>query len=343
MIGEFTCEAGFLSIVFDFLKNERLNCPYLQDVALIFDSMAIRAQLASNKIDLTCTGYINYGSAAEELNISYDKTHFASEVLAFQIVSYSNKFKIPIAHFFINKISADIQTKLIIAAITKLYNVGIIVKSITCDGAATNIKTVNMLGTHFEIENFKCSFTHPCNNNSNIYIFMDPCHMLKLCRNTMSDTVLYSQTGRISFTYIHDLHKLQEQEGFKFANKLSQSHIHYRSKKMKVKLAAQTISNSVADAINYLRISGNPIYADSEATTEFIRVFDHIFDLLNSRSAYARNFKAPLTLSNLSYWDNVLSNTENFIKQLKIGNTPVLNHSRKMFALGFLINLKSIR
>jgi len=40
-VAEFSCKAGFLDIVFDFLQNKSINSVYLKDVALIFDSMSI--------------------------------------------------------------------------------------------------------------------------------------------------------------------------------------------------------------------------------------------------------------------------------------------------------------
>ena len=52
-------------------------------------------------------------------------------MLVFQIVSYTNKFKCPIAYFFINKINASLQAQLIKCAIEKLYEVGVIVRSLT--------------------------------------------------------------------------------------------------------------------------------------------------------------------------------------------------------------------
>jgi hypothetical protein len=42
------CEAGFLSEVFEFLKTQS-HYDYLKDVALIFDSMAIRNQIVYDK------------------------------------------------------------------------------------------------------------------------------------------------------------------------------------------------------------------------------------------------------------------------------------------------------
>lgn len=54
---------------------------------------------------------------------------------------------------------------------------------------------------------------------------------------------------------------------------------------MNVKLAVQTLSSSVADAIDILREDIKlPQFAGSEKTTEFIRIIDQLFDILNSKS-----------------------------------------------------------
>ena len=52
---------------------------------------------------------------------------------------------------------------------------------------------------------------------------------------------------------------------------------------MKVNLAAQTFSVSVADAIDYCRDTLKlEQFQGSEATVKFIQTFDHLFDILNS-------------------------------------------------------------
>lgn len=152
----------------------------------------------------------------------------------------------PIAHFFINRISAEIQTKLVQKAIKRLYYSGVIVHSfITCDGTTINMNTMKNLGCNFDLIGDRkplTSFKHPY-NNSNIYIIMNPCHMLKLCRNTLAAKNITSSLGTISFQYIRDLHNHQQTIGLKYANKLSAIHIDFHNKKMKVCLATQTISN----------------------------------------------------------------------------------------------------
>ena len=50
---------------------------------------------------------------------------------------------------------------------------------------------------------------------------------------------------------------------------------------MNVKLAAQTLSSSVADAIEFMDEIGHPSFLGSASTVAFIRKIDRIFDLLN--------------------------------------------------------------
>ncbi len=54
---------------------------------------------------------------------------------------------------------------------------------------------------------------------------------------------------------------------------------------MSVRLAAQTLSSFVADAIEFLDVvMKNPKFQDSNGTVKFIRMIDRLFDMLNSRN-----------------------------------------------------------
>lgn len=56
---------------------------------------------------------------------------------------------------------------------------------------------------------------------------------------------------------------------------------------MNVRLAAQTLSQSVADALSYLRQT-NEEFNDSEATSEFISLINNAFDILNSWNKFSK-------------------------------------------------------
>lgn len=58
--------------------------------------------------------------------------------------------------------------------------------------------------------------------------------------------------------------------GLRLANKLSKKHLNWRSMKMKVKLAAEMLSSSVADSLQYLsQIDAR--FKDAGPTIRFIR------------------------------------------------------------------------
>ncbi|CAH2088525.1 unnamed protein product [Euphydryas editha] len=69
---------------------------------------------------------------------------------------------------------------------------------------------------------------------------------------------------------------LKNEEGLKLANKITSNHVGFSGKKMNVKLAAQVLSNSVADAIEFLAKNGDKRFEGSEATVEYIRDSTHV-------------------------------------------------------------------
>ena len=135
----------------------------------------------------------------------------------------------------------------------KLRDVGIDVISLICDGPSCHFAMLHALGPRLQLPNIKPYFLHPWDKQKRIYIFLDVCHMLKLIRNTRGDGgILIDKDGdKICWAYLTELEKLQEKEGLRLGNKLKLSHIQWWQQKMKVNLAAQTFSASVADAIDY--------------------------------------------------------------------------------------------
>ncbi|KAF2902766.1 hypothetical protein ILUMI_03420, partial [Ignelater luminosus] len=110
-----------------------------------------------------------------------------------------------------------------------------------------------LLECNLSPDNMITNFYSPKNNNIDISCILDPCHALKLLRNAFAEISPSSAAGKISFKYIEKLYALQDQEDLKFANSISTAHINFYLKKMNVRLAAQTISSSVADAIECLQ------------------------------------------------------------------------------------------
>ena len=83
---------------------------------------------------------------------------------------------------------------------------------------------------------------------------LDVCHMLKLVRNTLGDKeIFYAANGReIRWNYMKELYNVQKNDILHLGNKLKSKYIKYNNQKMKVAIAAQTLSYSAATGIKYL-------------------------------------------------------------------------------------------
>lgn len=246
-----------------------------------------------------CSGYCDYGN-----NVTIeDCESAATEVLVFLLSSLKKKWKWPIGYWFVDKIKSTVQSQLIKMAITECNEFGIKIINVTCDSAYANLSTFKILGCDLDQSydliksDFKIDLFTP-----NIYFTLDACHNVKLARNALWTFGAFKDenSNLIEWRYIDKLFKLQNKIGFKLGNKISSAHINWKGNSMKVKLAVQLLSSSVADAPAYL--SQTLIeFEKCEATIKFIRIIDEIFDFLNSRNPFAKGLKQPIYIHNIQY------------------------------------------
>ena len=215
--------------------------------SLMLGGMSIRkhVQYDGKKV----RGYVDLGTDVEV----DDTLPEATEALVIMAISVNSNWKIPCGYFVVNSLTGEEKANLVRDCLKKLHEVDVKMVSFTCDGQATHLAILKLLGARLSADNMQAYFPHPCDANVKVYIFLDACHMIKLVRNTWSDwKVLQDEDGdTIEWKYVVKLHELQEQEGLRLANKLRSAHIDWKPQKMKVNLAAQTLSSSVADALEF--------------------------------------------------------------------------------------------
>lgn len=107
-------------------------------------------------------------------------------------------------------------------------------------------------------------------------------------------------------------------------------------------VAAQTISSSVADALLYLKQTDDN-FKDCGPTINFIRVFDRLFDVQNTRNIFGKGYKELLSRKNRFKWEKIFRESEDFIKKLTCNGCSIFQHNRRTFAIGFVINIISFR
>ena len=118
--------------------------------------------------------------------------------------------------------------------------------------------------------------THSSNLSG--YVIFDVCHMLKLMCNLLGHYKIIAHTKRdqtlyIKWEYIDYLNSIQEDLGFNFANKLKKKYLCWEKHKMNVKLAAQTLSASVASAIEFVRAFSKETDRGNQNNNEIILLF----------------------------------------------------------------------
>lgn len=303
--------------------------------ALSFDEMAIRKCVEFDGKNYV--GFVNFGNIRENHELPV-----AKEALVFMLTCINGSWKIPVGYFLIDGISAEQKCSLVKQALELIEKCGVNVVALTFDGCRANFSMAKLLGCQLDNETIDHIFKY---NGKPVAIFPDPSHMLKLVRNTLGEK--HDLTNRegyiISWGFVTQLVDLQENEGFHLANKVTAAHVHFKKQIMKVKLAAQTLSASVADAIEFCAESlALEEFKNCGPTVEFIKKFNSLFDIMNSRNLNSYGYKKPLLKQNCDAHKEFLENMYRYITGLKLNNVPILMSNRKTGFLGFLMCIKSL-
>ncbi|KAL3192589.1 hypothetical protein MRX96_026176 [Rhipicephalus microplus] len=278
---------GFTAEAFAFLEKfaEARDKPFY--CALIVDDMAIRkhVELVGDKV----VGYVDFGTGLDD-----DGLPEAANACVFMIVGINVRFKMPVGYFLIDSLTGAERAELAKQCIEKLASVKAEVFSLTFDGASSNFTMARCLGAQLRVdcEQISSSFVNPADDAKNVYIILDACHMIKLIRNCLANLsyIVDAEGKHIKWAYIVALEALQRSEGLRLGNKLTKVHVQWEKQKMKVRYAAQALSSSVADALDFCEnVLKLPQFRGASATSKFVRVFDHLFDLFNSRNPFARS------------------------------------------------------
>lgn len=342
---------GFTECAFDALREKvekaRENGKNLIG-GLIFDEMFIRRHSQWDKAKKEYLGHISAGKPVE-----YDEfSPLAKEALLMMISGINEEFKIPIAYFFTCGLCAEEKVAILNEAMRELSKTGIKLASMTSDGYTANISAYKKLGANFKID--QPYFVNPYDAENKVYVVLDPPHMLKLIRNCIGRfqekdvKLLDNQGNSISFQFIINLVELQSSMGINLGNKLTKSHAEFRNNKMKVRIAAQTISKSSAASIEFLDlVMKHENFSNSTGTTQFLRTFDSLFDIMNSKKGHTDDkFKRPICAENINDITIKFNHDKEYIRGLRMIENgeivPILNTNSYTPFFGFNHNMTSV-
>lgn len=323
--------------------------------SLIVDEMYIRKQVLWCNQNQKYVGYVSYGENEEQKKEKL--MPIANQAIVFLLNGINQCIEFPVCYHFIRTLNASDKAALYLEIIEKITKCGVVIKNITFDGLASNFAMCKILGAQLDIfaSDFKPFVLNPV-NQSKIFIMFDNCHAEKLVRNTLGNKgLIYDENNEhIEWAHFEDLLKFSEQYNIS-THKLSKKHIDFKSSIMNVKIATETMSNSVADSFQYLHDKGVTKFQKVTPTIHFIRIFNNLFDIFNSRDADSANskhiFKQPLCASNKDVIYKFLDEAEAYIKNLKIkvikkGKTKriLVTKSRNGISFrGIIINIHVIK
>lgn len=309
---------------------------------LVMDEMSIM-----RKVEWTgqkFTGFVDIGA-----DVFGDNLPEAKDVVVFLLVALNGHWKIPVGYFFVDGLQGQEKANLVCNLLKFLQEAEVIVTSFTFDGAPANLRMAEVLGANLKDPQSLVPYFHHPVTNEKIFIFLDLCHMLKLWRNCLGDSNIQHledyEGNMIHWRYFKNLVELQNVEGLHAATKIRNRHINFFSEKQKVKLAAQTFSNSVADALVFLEEDlGLVAFKGASATAEFCRVANNLFDIFNTRVRYSKAlYKTALSPHSAYEMFSYLEYAKQYILGLKLAGTSVLLTNRKTGFIGFLIGIESLR
>jgi hypothetical protein len=384
------CASGILKNALAEIQH-KISEGHLAEATLSLDGTAIKKGI---HWDSKLKKYFGFDEFPSVQTAGSDKKNgsVATEALVYYLVSIDGRWKTPVASYFTKHVDSNSLAKLTTEILVECANFGVKVTSIVFDGLPTNIQMTTHLGANLKLPEvttttkrrqksrvttkndltkpFSPYFKHPSTNET-VYVMLDACHMLKLARGLLAmpqGVLLPGFRIPAKWNYIKELFEFQNKTGFRLGNRLTRNHAYFQRHKMKVALAAQVLSQSVADALRHLRVklkvprviininscNFRPCivtdqilemfqkFASSEATEEYFCRFNKLFDILNSWNINAKGDKEPLNKTNLEEKKKDLKDLTKFLKQLKLPNGRLVSVSkRKTCVIGFLATIKS--
>ena len=233
----------------------------------MLDAMSIKQQVEFDSRKQVSTGFVDLGGGSQT-------DEEAKEVLVIMLVGLRGHWKSPIAYYFTKGLQAEVQKQLVHHCMEKVQEMGFKIHVLTMDGHASNIGMVKLFGANMSLTepDFNPSFHLP-NADHPTFVMLDACHMLKLVRNTLEACgTICAPDGPVVWQLIRDLQQTQEQIGLRLGNKLTPNHVSFHQQKMKVSLAVQALSASVAAALETLKSLNIRKFSYAGPTINFIKV-----------------------------------------------------------------------
>ena len=258
-------------------------------VVVVMDEMKIQSNLVFDKHSGDLIGFVDLGDPMTNYASLGDEDIMATHALAFLVRGMCSDLKHIIAYYFTENVTSYQLMSVFWKVVGVLeLSINLWVCGAVNDGASPNRKFFDLHAKF--VKDLECDVVYKVQNifamTRFIYFFADSCHLIKTARNCLYNSgsgsqsrLMWNHGQYLLFKHIADLFYSDQEFALHTLPKLSLDHIVLTSySKMKVKLATQVLSRSVAIA---LEESGKE---DVTGTAQFCRMMNDFFDCTNVRS-----------------------------------------------------------
>ncbi|XP_048487715.1 uncharacterized protein LOC125491003 [Plutella xylostella] len=242
---------------------------------ILFDEIALKRRLIYNISADKIDGYVDLGNEGGR------SAKIADHALVFMLQGIRKKMKQPIAHYFV---SGTIETEklcVIIKTVIRMMTAsGYKIIATVCDQGPTNVGALNLLKKFSPVSVESNYFLL---DNEKVFIIYDVPHLFKSIRNNFLQAGELLMDGKTA-KWQHLINLEEKNRTTLHFKKITKLHVapKYRSK-MRVKLAAQILSNTVAAV---LKLQAESIQNKQESvailqTAEVVELLDRLFDATN--------------------------------------------------------------
>lgn len=116
-------------------------------------------------------GYVDTGSSVDD-----DYAPVATVALVFMVVSLNGNWKLPCGYFLISGMSGVKRANFVHQCLLKLHDVGVCVRTATCDGPSSNFTMMEALGLNLSPPNISSSFPHPADPSVKVHVMLNVSH-----------------------------------------------------------------------------------------------------------------------------------------------------------------------
>ncbi|OXB84099.1 UNVERIFIED_CONTAM: hypothetical protein H355_012217 [Colinus virginianus] len=284
------------------------------------------------------TGFVDLGAGS----LDADEAPLASEAVVIMAAGISSPWRAPLGYFFVSSVTGCLLAQLLRQAISKLNNIGVTVLAVTSGATACGADTARALGVRISPQRIRCAFHHPPSSAHCIAYFFDVYHALQLIRNALQ----YFQkvqwlSDTVQWQHVVELATLQKE---KLLGPRSGHPVSEETYQLKVNLAAQLFSESVADALEHLQKLGLASFQNCGGTVKFLRTISRLCDVFCGRGSYGSRMKGPLLAGNYNKISPLFHEAKTFFVTLTDSmGRYIIKSKRRLGFLSFLLNAESLK